>query len=146
MGLDAAKSAAPLNSNVRRFMNHIMHIQYYRKILSVFATLSLSLNIAFASDISYPYYATPERASVINNGYTNIKPGLTVNEVVTIMGKPDEIRDLYEPIIKNGKKIGFTYWYLIQRIQASGSQNDKKEKLVRVSFDLNRNVSGVDRW
>ena len=104
------------------------------------------MDFIFAADNIYPYYATPERASIIERGFFKIKPGITVNEVINVMGKPNEIRDLYESISKNSKKIGFTYWYLIQRIQDSGSQNDKNEKLVRVSFNLKGEVIGVDKW
>ena len=101
---------------------------------------------SFASEIKYPYFATPERVESIEVGYKKIKIGMDINEVKVILGEPDEIKDLYEPKIKKAKKIGFTYWYLIQRIKSVGSQNERNEKLVRVSFDLNGEVIGVDRW
>ncbi len=122
---------------------------FMQKSYKYFLVLLLSvapIKLVTATDITYPYYATPERAKAINSGYHKIKIGLTVNEVVNIIGKPDEIHDLREPIKINGKKIGFTYWYLLQRIQENGSQNDKNERLVRVSFDLNGKVFRVDKW
>ncbi len=107
--------------------------------------LALCVKSVIASEIQYPYHATPERERAILEGYGNIKSGMNVNEVKKILGEPDEVRDLYEPNIKTGNKIGFTYWYLIQRIKGSGSQAEKNERLVRVSFGLDGKVNKVDR-
>ena len=101
---------------------------------------------SIASEIKYPYFATPERAQLIEIGYKKIKLGMEINDIKDILGEPDEIKDLYEPRIKTGKIIGFTYWYLIQRMKNIGSQNERNEKLVRISFNLNGEVTGVDRW
>lgn len=96
--------------------------------------------------IEYPYHATPERRLAIVEGYKKIVLGMNTEEVEAIIGKPDEIRSLYEPMIKAPEQIGFTYWYIIQRIKESGSVSEKDEKLVRVSFDLDGTVIRVDRW
>jgi hypothetical protein len=99
------------------------------------------------SEIKYPYYASPERKRNIVDGYQKIKTGIDANEVKRILGEPDEELDLYDPRnIKVGRKVGFTYWYLIQRVKDSGSQIEKDEKLVRVSFNLDGKVTHVDRW
>ena len=100
------------------------------------------------SEIKYPYYASPERKQAILGSYQKIQVGMDVNDVKKILGEPDEILPLYDPRdIKVGRKIGTTYWYLIQRVKGSGSSViDRDEKLVRVSFDLNEKVTHVDRW
>lgn len=99
-----------------------------------------------AAEIAYPYYASPEREKTILTGYQNVKVGMSVGEVKKLLGEPDETHDLYEPNIKSGKKIGFTYWYLIQRIRNSGSQRERNEKLVRVSFGLDGKTTRIDKW
>jgi uncharacterized protein YuzE len=127
-------------------MEYMMYAQIKKHNIMYFVLFAVLINCVYASDIVYPYYATAERAKTIESGYTKIKEGLSARAVVSIMGKPDEIHELNEPKIKNGKIIGFTYWYLIQRIKANSSQIEKNEKLVRVSFDLNGKVTGVDKW
>jgi outer membrane protein assembly factor BamE (lipoprotein component of BamABCDE complex) len=71
---------------------------------------------------------------------------MTRTQVVTILGEPEEIRPLYEPKIWNAKRIGTTYWFIIERRKPSGSVNERAEKLVRVAFDLNQLVTRVDHW
>jgi hypothetical protein len=66
-------------------------------------------------------------------------------EVVSILGEPDEIRPLLRGI-KAGKPIGFSYWYVLRRMRATGSQIEKDESLVRVLFDLDSRVTRVDAW
>ena len=108
--------------------------------------IAMPIHHSIASEIQYPYFASPERKLSILEGYKKIKIGMESNEVKAVLGEPDEIRDLYEPKIKTGKKIGFTYWYLIQRVKSTGSQNEKNENLVRISFGLNGKAIRVDRW
>ena len=98
------------------------------------------------SDLEYPYIATNERADFIKQQYKKIKNGDSEEKVIEILKQPDEVRDLYEPIIKKGKVAGKTYWYIIQRISKSGSVNEKQEKLVRISFDLKGMVTRIDYW
>lgn len=66
-------------------------------------------------------------------------------DVKRILGDPDEIRPLYEPIIKNPRRIGTTFWYIIQRKTDSGSWAERDEKSVRITFNLNKTVTSVDR-
>lgn len=98
------------------------------------------------SRTTYPYFATDERVERIKNNYKNIKSGMTPEQVKARLGDPDETRPLYEPQIWNAKQIGYTHWFLIQRRTDKGSVNDKDEKLVRVSYDLNWKVTRVDHW
>lgn len=86
------------------------------------------MNNTTATEIQYPYYASPERERTILEGYKRVTSGMSASEVKEILGEPDEIKDLYAPNITSTKKIGITCWYLIQRISNSGSQNDKKRK------------------
>jgi hypothetical protein len=95
--------------------------------------------------LSYPYIADEYREKQIKDGYGAISVGMTCDEVKNIMGDPDEIYDLYES--KNAMdKIGFTHWYILQRLRGSGSVFEKDEHLVRISYDLNGIVIRKDQW
>ena len=59
---------------------------------------------------------------------------------------PDEVKDLYEPKMYKPRIIGKTYWYIIQRTAGTGSLNERNEKLVRITFDLNGVVIKLDHW
>jgi hypothetical protein len=113
---------------------------------TILLLLSLGLKIALASELQYPYHVSPEREQIILEGFGKVKPGMSAEEAKKILGEPDEVHDLYEPNFKSGKAIGFTYWYLIQRLKKSGSQIEKNEKLVRVSFNPNAKVIKVEKW
>jgi hypothetical protein len=54
---------------------------------------------------------------------------------------PDEIHPLYEPEIFNPKRIGKTYWYVLE-----GRRRPTDESLVRISFDLTGKVIYLDHW
>jgi hypothetical protein len=95
---------------------------------------------------TYPFQASQQRAATIRNGYRRITTGMSARDVKAILGDPDEVRALYEPVIRDGKLIGYTYWYVIRRLVRDGSVNEKKESLVRVSFELDDRVSRVDEW
>ena len=94
---------------------------------------------------SYPFIATPERAAAIRSAYRRIRVGMSPSEVIAILGEPDEIRPLLRGI-KAAKPIGFSYWYVLRRMRADGSQNEKNESLVRVLFDRDSGVTAVDAW
>ena len=95
---------------------------------------------------SYPFIASPERVAIIRTGVTRITIGLPSSNVASVLGEPDEIRPLYEPKYKHPKIIGYTYWYIIQRLVKNGSTNQKQESLLRVSFNLNNKVTKIDSW
>lgn len=96
--------------------------------------------------ISYPYIASKERAEHIQRNWKNVKTKMSASEVKYFLGEPDDEQPLYGPRTKNAKIIGKTYWYLIQRLQENGTVNEKKEKLIRVSFDLEDKVTRVESW
>lgn len=94
----------------------------------------------------YPFHANPDREAKIKNGYGHIIIGITPEQVKEILGEPDEVRYLYEPRIKMGKKIGYTHWFVIRRLVKSGSVNDRDESLVRVSFNFEDKVTAIHSW
>ncbi len=93
---------------------------------------------------TYPHIAGPERSAAIRAGYVRIKPGMSSAEVRGILGEPDEIRPLYAPMAKHPQAIGQTNWYVLQRLVEHGSQSERQESAVRVSFDLQGVVTAVD--
>ncbi len=95
---------------------------------------------------TYPFEASPERAEIIKSEYKQVMLGMEPNAVMVILGEPDEIRPLYEPVKVHAKHIGYTYWYVIKRATTNGSADDKQEALVRISFDINGRVNHVDHW
>ena len=95
---------------------------------------------------TYPHISDPQRSAAIRAGYLRIKPGMSLADVRDILGEPDEIRPLYAPMAKHPKAIGQTYWYVLQRLVEHGSQSERQESAVRVSFDLDGVVIVVDAW
>lgn len=94
---------------------------------------------------SYPYVADEYRKKQIIEGYNTISIGMTCDEVKNILGDPDEIYNLYKSKTAV-EEIGFTYWYILQRLQESGSVLEKEEHLVRINYDLNGIVIKKDKW
>lgn len=109
----------------------------------VAASLSFAQDVILEMKVKYPYVAPPERKKAIISNYKVVSEGMTSDVVVQILGKPDEIIKLYEPKIIEPKQIGYTYWYYIER---ESPKNRVKEKLVRVSFDMNYHVMKVAKW
>ena len=95
---------------------------------------------------THPFVAPPERAAAIRSNHTKVTVGMTPGEVAAVLGEPDEIRPLYEPIIKNPTLIGYTQSYVIRRLVENGSVNERQESIVRVSFDNNDRVTRVSSW
>ena len=59
------------------------------------------------SQLVYPYVATPQREAQIRAGMARIKIGMSPNAVRSILGEPDEVRDLLDKNnIKRAKPIG----------------------------------------
>ena len=95
---------------------------------------------------TYPFIATPERAEAIRRGLTHIDVGMSRPEIATVLGEPDEVYPLYVPRHKHGKVIGYTQWYIVQRLVKNGSANQKQESLLRLTFSLSHKVSKIDSW
>lgn len=96
-------------------------------------------------NLTYPYLATALRKKQIVDGIKSIEIGMTIDDVIHLLGKPDEVHELY-PSKSSEKAIGFTYWYIIQRMKGNGSVAEKAEHLVRISFNLNGIVIRKDQW
>lgn len=94
----------------------------------------------------YPYIASQERAEAITANYTKIRSGTEAPQVESMLGAPDEILPLHEPNPKNGKFVGFTYWYILRRATDSGSAEERDESLVRIAFDSEGKTTAIDRW
>ncbi len=123
-----------------------------------FLNITITLLVLFSGDLLsarnsrlektmvYPYTASKQRAAHIKENYRKIKIGMNQDDVRAILGEPDEVRPLYEPMKMNPREIGTTYWYLIQRLSDHGSQAGKGEKLVRITLNLHEKVTKVDHW
>lgn len=98
--------------------------------------------------LKYPYHASPDREATIRSGLPKLAVGMMSGDVQAILGTPDWIAPLYKPPLRIGRQpqVGYTYWYLVQRLTYGGSMNDRAEKLVRVSTDLERRVTDIDHW
>ena len=142
----ALRAPAPVNLGVSCHSEITMKHSF---LIFVVATLCWQSAMALPSEKSianYPFVASSERSAQIRNGYLQVIPGMSSKEVAAILGEPDEVRPLYEPIIKQRKVIGYTQWYVLKRRVASGGVNEMQESLVRVSFGLNHRVTKVDAW
>lgn len=118
----------------------LFFVQYHNQ--NIKKEVKLELN----QKIRYPYIATETRIKRIKSEYLKIKKGMSAQKVIEIMGKPDETQPLFTPQKKRGKQIGFTCWYLIQRLKKNGSANERAEILVRVSYNKTWIVTAVDHW
>jgi len=94
----------------------------------------------------YPYHASAEREATIRTGFSKVQVGMSMDQVHAILGSPDEVTPLYEPMIPDGKQTGFSHWYLVQRMAESGSVVERNEKLVVVRTDLDIRVVEVQHW
>ncbi len=96
--------------------------------------------------IRYPYHASAERKEAIIKGLSHVKVGMSIEETVRVLGEADEITPLFEPDPIWGKQIGYSYWYLVQRLVESGSVEARAEKLLVLRTDLLKKVKTVDHW
>jgi hypothetical protein len=102
-----------------------------------------TLGVQPVVNVSYPYRATPEWEKQIRAGRERIVPGMTMVQVESVLGTADEVHPLYEPQILDARRIGTTYWYLLEKKSAD---SDLDARVVRVSFDLEGRVIRVDFW
>ena len=72
------------------------------------------------------------------SGFSLIKPGMIKGDVVKLLGEPDETYTL-SPNIKN-KKSPYVYNYLLQRLMKNGTNKERKEKFLDISFSTNNQV------
>ncbi len=93
-----------------------------------------------AAPVTKPLNANAQREAQILGGSAEVKPGMTTADVERLMGKSDDVKPLYEPVIINPKRKGTTHWYVIE----GNLQKIESFKGVRVSFDLEGRVTAVD--
>jgi hypothetical protein len=96
--------------------------------------------------IPLPYVASPERRSRILDHWREVMESMPEGQVVAILGEPDERLPLYEPIKKSPRQIGWTTWYILQRLSDVGSAANRGESCVRVTFDMACRVMKVEAW
>ena len=89
----------------------------------------------FQETISYPYVATATRTSQIMTHLEQLKKGMRIHDVIQKMGAPDEVNPTWDAR-KNGQRTGRSLVYVVKRRVASGSVNERAERLVRIHFDL----------
>jgi outer membrane protein assembly factor BamE (lipoprotein component of BamABCDE complex) len=95
---------------------------------------------------AYPFYGSSARVTTIHARYKEVATGMTAARVKSILGEPDEVKPAFEARIWNAKQIGYIYLFVIRRLVKNGSANDRQESLVRVTFDLNGQVTKVHQW
>lgn len=96
--------------------------------------------------IAYPYEAPPERQKLIRTQWAAIQLGMSSKDVMAILENPDETTPLYEPKVKNPRRIGSTMWYIVSQQKEHGSQNEVQKVALAIRLDLKGNVSRVERF
>jgi hypothetical protein len=88
-----------------------------------------------------PFRASAEREAAILRSYVEVKPEMPIAEVQRLLGSPDRVLPVYEPRIKNPKRLGSTSWYVIEE------NNDAPQSFegVRFAFDHAGLQSLIDR-
>lgn len=88
-----------------------------------------------------PFRASAEREAEILGGLAAVKSGMTITDVERLMGSPNRVLPLYEPVIENPERLGTTSWYVIE----DDGESVEDLKAVRVSFNLGGRVTAIDR-
>lgn len=92
----------------------------------------------------HPYQAPAARVAALREGVRQVTQGMSAETVQSILGDPDEVRPRYEARVKHPRPVGHTYTYLLQRLRATGSEAERQEVLIRVSFDREGRVTEVE--
>ena len=97
---------------------------------------------------NYPFVASDARAEQIRQGVPKITKGMTLNQTRAVLGEADEVRAVMMTSPMTGLRVhtGYTFAYVVRRLAADGSREQKQEAVLRVWFDTNRRVSIVDHW
>lgn len=101
-------------------------------------------NVARQDMIKYPYTADKERLAQINEGVKQVRVGASSDEVIRLMGNPDEVNDTLDKDNWD-KTVGFSFVYIKQRDKARGSVKEKNEDLIRIHFNKKKEVTRIDR-
>lgn len=104
----------------------------------------LEKNEARSDMLAYPYKADRERLDQIDKGVERVEMGTSSDEVIRLMGNPDEVRDTLDA--NNWDKIiGFSFVYIKQRDKARGSMKEKNEDSIRICFNKKKEVTQIIR-
>jgi len=96
--------------------------------------------------ISYPYVATAARHASILSGLPKVATGITADQVLRLIGEPDEDNPTYDSKdARTAKTKGHSFVYLLERKTNTGSVIERAERLIRIHFDLDNKVVRVDR-
>lgn len=97
--------------------------------------------------LQYPYLATPERTRQITEGVHQLLTGMTQEHVQQIMGEPDEKNYMYSDYGNVEDRIpdGYVWVYVVQRERPYGSFIQRREKSVKLRFDLKRILFSVEK-
>ncbi len=93
-------------------------------------------------DLKYPYHANVQRSGKIQHGVSKLFLGIPQDEVVKLMGEPDE-KNVFSSNL-GGKPEGYVWVYIIQREKPSGSFVERKEKSIKLRFGLNKKLINID--
>jgi len=93
-------------------------------------------------DLTYPYHADAQRSGKIRYGAAKLFPGIPQEEVIKLMGEPDE-KNVFSTDL-GGKTEGYVWVYLIERVKPTGSFVERKEKSIRLRFGLNKKLTDID--
>ena len=101
---------------------------------------------AVVDNIKYPYNAPTEKAYRITQNYQSLKVGMPQTDVQQLLGEPDEKNHLYNNAdhFESRKSDGEVWLYLVQRLKPYGGSYERKEKSVRLEFDLNRKLTRIE--
>ena len=98
----------------------------------------------FPSNNVYPYEAVGRRKAAIEAGRESLALGMDVEAVRRLMGPPEEINPLYAVKKAGSPPLGFTYRYFTRRLAPTGSQQERGERYVRVTFGTEGRLQRVD--
>ncbi len=98
----------------------------------------------YPSNNVYPYEAVGNRKAAIEAGRESLALGMDVEAVRGIMGPPERIKPLYAVKKAGRPPVGFTYWYFTRRLAPKGSQKERGERYVRITFNLEGRLRQVD--
>jgi outer membrane protein assembly factor BamE (lipoprotein component of BamABCDE complex) len=100
-----------------------------------------------SAEIEYPYLASPEKVSRLKDGVSKIVKGMPAEKVKELLGEPDEINKSYGSLssLNERKASGYSYVYLIKRQKPQGGMLERKEKLYRIYFDKDNNLTRIEK-
>lgn len=93
----------------------------------------------FDQETQFPYIASPEAKQRIQSGHSKIKNGMTGDDVLVAIDRPDEIQRL---AFAFGPTQGWSWTYLLNKEFARAPDNS--DNYVRIFFDTSGLVTKLD--